>query len=127
MNNRPHDNTSVELGTGERLNKMTDPTAAEGGNVTDITLFSAAFRKELVLVPKLVRIIIHDNTDMDYQILVVDGNHLCKSPVKYFFNAITCLILFADSLSRRVMSLPLTLCHMFTFTHLSLALNKSMI
>ena len=91
----------VALGTGESFNKTADPAAAaaEGGNATGITPFSPAFRQEQVLVAKLVHLLIHDNTDIAYQMLVVARKHLCKGPVKSLFYAITCLILFAASLS----------------------------
>ena len=102
--------------------------AAEGGNSTGITPLYAAFREEQVLVVNLVHLLIHNNTDIDYQMLVVLRDHLCQGPSKSFFYAITCLILFASILSHRVTSLPLTLFWLFTFTHhLSFALNKGTI
>ena len=118
----------VELGTGESFNKTEDPDAesAEEGNSTG-TPFPAAFRKEQVLVAKLVHLLIHENTDILYRMLVVPRKHLCKGPAKSLFYAITCLILFSASLYHRFMSLPLTLFWMFTFTHISSALNKGMI
>ena len=69
----------VELGTGERLNETANPAAAdaEGGNATGITPLSAAFRNDQVLVVKLVHLLIHNNTDIDYQMLVVLMEHLC--------------------------------------------------
>ena len=69
----------VELGTGESLNETADPVAAdaEGVNPTGITPLSAAFREEQVLVVKLVHLLIHNNTDIDYQMLVVLREHLC--------------------------------------------------
>ena len=119
----------VELGTGEIFNKTSDPdtAAAEVGNATGVTPFSAAFRQEQFLVAKRVHLLIHDNTDIYYQIMVVSREHLCKSPMKSLFYAIKCIILFSASLSHRVTSLPLILFRLFAFTHLSLALNKGMI
>ena len=69
----------VDLGTGESLNETADPDAAadEGGNTTGITPLSAAFREEQFLVVKLVQILIHNNTDIDYQMLVVLREHMC--------------------------------------------------
>ena len=69
----------VELGTGESSNETADPAAAaaEGGNATGITPFSAALRKEQVLVVKLVHLLIHNNNGIDYQTLVVLREHLC--------------------------------------------------
>ena len=69
----------VELGTGESLNETADPVAAdaEGVNSTGITPLSAAFREEQVLVVKLVHLLIHNNTDIDYQMLVVLREHMC--------------------------------------------------
>ena len=119
----------IELGTGDSFKETADPAAAasEGGNTTGITPFSAAFRKKQVLVAKLVHLLFHDNADICYQILVVPRKNLCKGLAKSSFYAITCLILFSASLYHRVMYLPLTLFWLFTFTHLSLALNKGMI
>ena len=58
----------VELGTGESFNETADPASAttEVGNSTGITPFSDAFRKEQVLVAKLVKLLIHDNDDIDH-------------------------------------------------------------
>ena len=69
----------VELGTGESSNETADPAAAaaEGGKATDINPLSAAFREEQVLVVKLVHLLIHNNTYIDYQMLVVLREHLC--------------------------------------------------
>ena len=69
----------VYLGTGESLNETADPAAAaaEGGNATGITPLSAAFHVEQVLLEKLVQLLIHNNTDIDYQMLVVLREHLC--------------------------------------------------
>ena len=69
----------VEIGTRESLNKTEDPAAAaaEGGKSTSITPISDAFREEQVLVVKLVHLLIHNNTDIDYQMLVVLMDHLC--------------------------------------------------
>ena len=69
----------IELVTGESLNEMADPAdaASEGGNATGITPLSAAFREEQVLVVKLVHLLIHNNTYIDYQMLVVLREHLC--------------------------------------------------
>ena len=69
----------VELGTGESLNKTTYPAAAadEGGKAKGITPISAALCKEQVLVVKLVHLLIHKNTDINYQMLVVLRDHLC--------------------------------------------------
>ena len=123
-------NFGIELGTWESLNDTTDPAtaAAEGGNATGITPLSNAFHEEKVLVVKLVHLLIHNNTDIDYQMLVVLREHLCWGPVKPFFYDITCLILFASILSHRVTSLPLTLFQMVNFTnHLSFALKKGTI
>ena len=105
----------VEIGTGESSNKMADPVAAaaEGGNAAGITLFSTALREEQVLVAKLVRLLVHNNTDIDYHILVVPREHLCKGPAKSIFYAIKCLVLFEAILSHRVTSLPLTLFQVF--------------
>ena len=62
----------VDLGMVESLNETEDPDAAtaEEGISTRITPFSAAFCKEKVLVAKPVHLLIHDNTDIDYRILV---------------------------------------------------------
>jgi len=119
----------VDLGMGESFNETADPSnaAAEGGNATGITPFSADFCEEQVLVAKLVHLLIHDNTDIDYRMLVIARKHLCKGPEKSLFYTITCLVLFIASLSHRVMSLPLTLFRLFTFTHLSSSLKKGMI
>ena len=70
---------SVELVTGESLKETSDPAAAdaEGGNATGITPLSAAFLKEKDLLVKLVHLIIHNNNDIDYQMLVVLREHLC--------------------------------------------------
>ena len=108
---------------------MSDPAAAaaEGGNATGITPFFYAFREEQVLVAKLVHLLIHDNTDIDYHMMVVSREHLCEGPTKLLFYAITCLILFSASLFHHVTYLPLTLFWLFTFTHLYSALNKGMI
>ena len=69
----------VELGKGESLHETTDPAAeaSEVGNATVITPLSATFRKEQVLLVKLVHHIIHNNSDIDYQMLVVLREHLC--------------------------------------------------
>ena len=119
----------VELGTGESSNKMADPVddSAEGGNAAGITPFSTALRKEQVLVAKLVRLPIHNNTDIDCHMLMVPREHLFKGPAKSIFYAIKCLVLFEASLSHRVVSLPLTLFWVFIFTYHYLALNKGMI
>ena len=120
----------VELGTGETLNDTADPAAdaAERGNATYITPFSAAFREDQFLVVKLVHLLINNNTDINYQILVVPMEHLCKVPEKLLFYAITRLIIFSDSLSHRFTSLPLTLFRLFTFIHhLYFALNNGII
>ena len=119
----------IELGTGEILNEMADPVsdAAEGGNSTGITPFSDAFCEEKVLVAKIFHLLIHDNTDIDYHIMVVPREHLCKGPVKSLVYSIICLIIFAARFSHRVTSLHMTLFWLFTFTHLSPALNKGMI
>ena len=119
----------VELGTVESFNKTAYPAAAtaEGGNTTSINPFSVVFRDEQVLGAKLVCLLIHDNTDIGYQMMLVTRKHLCKRPTKSLFYAITCLIIFASSLSHCVISLPLILFWMFTLSHLSSALNKSMI
>ena len=110
----------VDIGTVDIFKKTADPAtaSAEGEDATGITPFSATFCKEKVLVAKIVHFIIHDNTGIDYQIMVVPRNHLCRGPPKSLFYAITCLILFVSSLSHRVISLPLTLFWLFTFTHL---------
>ena len=120
----------VELGTGESFNETSDPAAvdAEGGNATGITPLSDAFSEEQVFVVKLVHLLIHNNTDIDYQMLVFLREHLKKGPAKSLFYAITCLILFASSLSHRITSLPLTLFRLFTFSHhLYFALNNGTI
>ena len=72
----------VGLGTGEIFNKTEDSAAVsmEGGNATNITPFPAAFREKQVLVAKLVQILIHDNTDIDYHMLVVPRKHLYHLP-----------------------------------------------
>ena len=116
----------VDIGTGEIFNETTEPiaTAAEGVNATGTTQFSAAFRKEQVLVNNLVHLLIDKNNDIDYQMLVVLREHLCKGPAKSSFYSTTCLILFAAILYHRVASLPLTLFRLFTFTHFSSTLNK---
>ena len=69
----------VEIGTGESLNETADPiyAATEGGNATRITPLSAAFHNDQVLVVKLVHLLTHNNTDIDYQMLVVLMEHLC--------------------------------------------------
>ena len=69
----------VELETGENLNKRVDPAtvAAEGGNVSGIIPLSSAFHEEQVLVFNLVHLLIHNSTDIDYQMLVVLREHLC--------------------------------------------------
>ena len=69
----------VELGTGESLNETADPAtaAAEEGNATGITTFSSAFREDQVLVVNIVHLLIHNNTDIDYQMLFVLREHLC--------------------------------------------------
>ena len=59
----------VELTKGESSNKTTYPAATEGGNSTGITPFYAASREEQVLVAKIVHLLIHDNTDIDYQMM----------------------------------------------------------
>ena len=117
----------VDLGTVESFKDTADLTAAEGVNSIGITPFYFSFRENQVLVVKLVYLLIHNNTDINFQMLVVPRDHLCKVPAKSFFYAITCLIIFAARFSHRVTSLPLTLFRMFTFTHLSSALNKGMI
>ena len=61
---------------------MTYPAATEGGNSTGITPFYAASREEQVPVAKLVHLLIHDNTDIDYQMVVVTMEHLCKGSAK---------------------------------------------
>ena len=61
----------VELRIGESFKETADPAAAEGGNATGITPFSAAFSEEQVIVAKLVHLLTHDNTDTDHQVLVV--------------------------------------------------------
>ena len=55
------------------MNKMSDPAAAaaEEGSDTGITPFYDAFREEKVCVAKLVHFLIHNNTDIDYQMLMV--------------------------------------------------------
>ena len=70
---------SVELGKGESLNETAEPAAAaaERGNATNITSLYSAFRGEQVLVVKRVHLLIHNNTDIDYQMLVVLREHLC--------------------------------------------------
>ena len=85
----------VELGMGERFNNTSYPAsaAAKGGNSIGITPFYDAFLEEQVLV----HLLNHDNTDIDYHILVVPRNHLCKGTSKSLFYAIICLILFAAS------------------------------
>ena len=69
----------VDIGKGESLNETADPVAAdaEGVNSTGITPLSAAFLKEKDLLVKLVHLIIHNNNDIDYQMLVVLREHLC--------------------------------------------------
>ena len=69
----------VELGTGESLNEMADPNdvAAEVGNATGITPLSDALPEEQVLVVKLIHLLIHNNTYIDYHMLVVLREHLC--------------------------------------------------
>ena len=54
---------------------MADPAAVEGGNFTSITPFSAALRKELVLVANLVCLLIPKNNDIDYRMLVFPREH----------------------------------------------------
>ena len=63
----------IELGTVQSFNWTVDPAvaAAEGGNTTGITPLSSSFHKEQALVSKLVRLLIHANTEIDYQMLVV--------------------------------------------------------
>ena len=75
---------SVELGTGDIFNKTAYPTddAVEGGNATSFSPFFYAFHEEQVLVFKLVHLIIPDNTDIDYQMMVVPRKRLCKVPEK---------------------------------------------
>ena len=111
----------VGLGTGEIFNKTEDSAAVsmEGGNATNITPFPAAFREKQVLVAKLVQILIHDNTDIDYHMLVVPRKHLYKGTTNSLVYAISCFILFPASLSHHAISLPLTLFWLLTFTHLS--------
>ena len=75
----------------------------------------------------IVHLLIHDNTDIDYQIMVVPREHLCKGPAKSLFCAITFLIIFSSVLHYRVTSELLKLFQIFAFTHLSSALNKGMI
>ena len=69
----------VQLRTGESLNETADPiaAAAEGGNATGITPLSTAFCDEQVLVVKLVHLLIHNNIDIDYHMVVVLREHLC--------------------------------------------------
>ena len=119
----------LEIGTGESFRETAHPVAdaAEGGNATGITPFSADFREEQVLLAKLFHLLIHDNIDIYYQIIVFLREHLCKVNAKSLFYAITCLIIFAASFSHHVISLPLTLFWLFTFTHIYSALNKGMI
>ena len=116
----------VEIGTGDSFNETAEPAAAaaEVGNATCVTTFSDAFREEQVIMAMIVKLLIHDITDIDYHMLVVPREHLCKAPSKSLFCAITCLILFLSSLSHNVTSLPLILFWMSNFTHLSLGLNK---
>ena len=77
----------VELGTGEIFYETADPAAAstERENATGITHFSTDFREEQVLVAKLFHHLIHKNTDIDYHIMGVPREHLCKGPVKSLF------------------------------------------
>ena len=77
----------VDIGTGESLNKKSDPEAAasEEGNDTGIIPLSYAFHEEQVLVFKLVHLIIPDNTDIDYQMMVVPRKRLCKIPANHYF------------------------------------------
>ena len=74
----------VELGTVDSFNNTADPAAdaTEGGNSTGITPFSSALCEEKFLVAKLVYLLIHDNTEIDYQMLVVARKNLCKGPKK---------------------------------------------
>ena len=74
----------VEIGTVESLFYTADPSSAatEGRNSIVITSFSASFREDQVLVANLVHPLIHDNTDIYYQMLVIPREHLCKGPVK---------------------------------------------
>ena len=69
----------VDLGNGESLNETADPiaAAAEGGNATCITSLYTAFRDEQVLVVKIVHLLVHNNTYIDYKMLVVLREHLC--------------------------------------------------
>ena len=101
----------VDIEIGERFIDTANPyaAAAEGGNNTSIIPFSAAFREEQVLVAKLVHLLIHENNDIDSQMLVVPRKYLWKGPTKSLFYAIICLILFASSFSHCVTSLPLKL------------------
>ena len=70
---------SDELGTGENLNETADPAtaASEGGNAAGIIPFSYAFHEDQVLVVNIVYLFIHNNNDIDYQILLVLREHLC--------------------------------------------------
>ena len=74
----------VELETGENFNKTTHPAAADvqGGNATGITYFSDAFLEEHFLVTKLVQLLVHDNNDIAYYIIVVAKKHLYKGPAE---------------------------------------------
>ena len=111
----------VEIGMGESFNEMTDPAAAiaERVNATITTPFSVSIREDQVLLAKIVQLIIHDNTDIAYQILVVSRKQLCKGTIKPLFYAITCLIIFSSSLSHHATSLPRTPFWVFNFNHLS--------
>ena len=69
----------VELGTWESLNETAEPAtaAAEGGNANGIIPLSAAFCEEQVLVVKIFHLLIHNNTDIYYQMLLILREHLC--------------------------------------------------
>ena len=68
-----------EIGMGQSLNNTADPdyAAAEGEYDTGITPFPPDFCEEQVLVIELVHVLIHNNTDIHYQMLVVPREHLC--------------------------------------------------
>ena len=75
----------IEIGTVESFNGTSDLAAAtaEVVNSTNITPLYAAFCEEQVIVENIVHLLIHENTDIDYQMIVVPiMKQLCKVPFK---------------------------------------------
>ena len=68
----------IKIGTVESFNGTSDLAAAtaEGVNSTNITPFYSAFYEEQVIVANIVHLLIHENTDIGYQMLVVPREHL---------------------------------------------------